>query len=119
MMEKDILSKVIEVEKEIQERLKEEKKKSLEWLEGVKKESEETLASEEGRLKEFCREAIADTVAKAEAQGAEMVRDSALAAERLGRVNDEILSTILLKYIAAILPKNVSAGSQRKTEESS
>ena len=36
-MERDILSGVIEVEKEIKERLKNEEKKSQEWLENVKR----------------------------------------------------------------------------------
>jgi hypothetical protein len=50
-MEKDILSEVIEVEKEIQKCLEVEKAKSHDWLEKVKKESEEELVREERNIK--------------------------------------------------------------------
>ena len=118
MMEKDILSRVIEVEKEIQEKLREEKGKSLEWLEGVKREAEEELAREEERLREYYQKTLDDTGAVAEKQAAELLRDSVLQAERLSGISDEILGRILLKYLPRILPEEyAAAGRAEKVRE--
>jgi vacuolar-type H+-ATPase subunit H len=115
MMEKNILSKVIEVEREIQERLREEKSKSLEWVERAKKEAEDELAKEEEGLKEYCRKTVDDTGAAAEKEAAELLRDSALHAEKLAAISDDVLTGIVLKYIQGIVPvdPSVSGGSEK------
>ena len=51
-MDDDILSRVVEVEREVQQRLDVEKKMSLDWIEKVKKEAEERVIAEEKKLKE-------------------------------------------------------------------
>ena len=50
-MERDILSQVIEAEKEIQHCLDLEKIKAREWLERVKKECEDEFTREEKNIK--------------------------------------------------------------------
>jgi len=115
MMEKDILSKVIEVEREIQERLREEKSKSLEWVERAKKEVEEELAREEEGLKEYCRKTVDDTGAAAEKEAAELLRGSACQAGRLAAISDDVLTGMVLRYIQGIVPvdPSVSGGSEK------
>lgn len=115
MMEKDILSRVIEVEREIQEKLREEKSKAMAWLEEVKKEAEEEIAREEERLKEYYEKTAADADAYAGKQAAELLRDSALEAERLAGISDETLTGMVLKYIPGILPadSSVAGGSEK------
>jgi vacuolar-type H+-ATPase subunit H len=111
-MENDILSKVIEVEREIQEKLREERIKSLEWLEKGKRQAEEEIAREEERLGDSYRKVLDDTVAEAEKHAAEIVQESTLKAEGLSRVSAEALADILLKYIPRILPEDLSEKSR-------
>ncbi len=108
-MEKDILSRVIEVEREIQEKLREEKRRTLEWIGEVKKEAEEQLAKEEERVKEFFRKTVDDTGAAAEREAAELLRDSALQGERLAGLGDDALTGVVLKYIWRIVPADSSS----------
>lgn len=103
-MEKDILSKVIGVEKEIQDVLDIEKRKSEEWLEGVKKEVEEEFLREEGTLKESLKKAEEDRVADARRKAAEILEDAKEHTERLAKISDETLKKIIIKHIIKILP---------------
>ncbi len=114
-MEKDILSKVIEVEREIQEKLREEKSRSIEWIESARKQAEEEIGGEEEQLDVCYKKAVDETVAEAEKQASEIVGDSILETEKLARISDEALKTILLKYIPRIVP---SLSSEKGRESS-
>lgn len=103
-MEKDILSRVIEVEKEIQERLRAEKERSVEWLEKVKREAEEAVASDEERLKESFENAKVCSAAGADRKAAEILRKAAEEEERISAISDETLGRIIMKHLALILP---------------
>lgn len=107
MTEKDILSKVIGVEKEIQERLIVEKERSVEWLEKVKREAEEAVAAEEERLKESFENARVGSRAEAERKTAEILKEAAGEAERISGLSDETLGRILMRHIALILPSDI------------
>jgi predicted adenine nucleotide alpha hydrolase (AANH) superfamily ATPase len=103
-MEEDILSKVIEVEKEIQKGLETEKVKAQEWLEKIKKESEEEIMKEEYRLKEAFESALEESGAYAERKSSEVLSEAVLLAERLKSMPDETLSEIITRHIMKILP---------------
>lgn len=103
-MEEDILSKVIEVEKEIQKGFENEKVKAQNWLEKIKKESEEEVIKEEYRLKEAFESALEESVAYAERKSSEVLSESVLLSEKLKAMPDEILSEIITKHIMKILP---------------
>ena len=103
-MEKDILSKVIEVEKEIQERLREEKEKAHEWLEGVKKEIERDVSLQEEQLRESYTRGREDAKAEAEREAEKIVKDAASLAERYRRIIDETLEEIVKRHVLKILP---------------
>ena len=103
-MEKDILSEVIEVEKEIQKCLEVEKAKSHDWLEKVKKESEEELVREERNIKESLNKSIEVAKKEAELKAAEIVKQTEARAERLATLNDGTLEGIVGKQIIRILP---------------
>ncbi len=103
-MEKDILSEVIEVEKEIQKCLEVEKAKSHDWLEKVKKESEEELVREERNIKESLNKSIEMAKKEAELKSAEIVKQTEARAERLAKLNDETLVGVVGKQITRILP---------------
>jgi hypothetical protein len=103
-MEKDVLSEVIEVEKDIQKGLELEKDKSRLWLERTRKELQEESAREEqgiaASLKQFTEEAKQDADIKA----AEIVKQAMLTNSRLAAVNDGILSGIVETHIHKVLP---------------
>jgi vacuolar-type H+-ATPase subunit H len=103
-MQKDILSEVIEAEKEIQQRLEVEKAKSRDWLENVKKESEEKLVREEKNIKESLNKSIEVAKKEAELKATEIVNQTEARAERLAKVNDQTLVDVVGKQIARILP---------------
>jgi len=103
-MQKDILSEVIEVEKEIQKSLEVEKAKSHDWLEKVKKESEEELVREEKTIKESLNKSIEVAKKEAELKAAEIMKQTKARAERLAKLNDETLADIVGKQITRILP---------------
>lgn len=103
-MEKDILSKVIEVEKEIQERLREEKEKAHEWLEGVKTEIERDTSLQEEQLRESYIRGKEDAKAEAEREAERIVKDAATLAERYRQISDETLEKIVEKHVVKILP---------------
>jgi vacuolar-type H+-ATPase subunit H len=103
-MERDILSQVIEAEKEIQHCLDLEKIKAREWLERVKKECEEEFTREEKNIKESLEKSTAEAAREAEVKAAGIVSRATAEAGRLGRLQAETLSGIVAKQIAGILP---------------
>ncbi len=104
IMEKDVLSQVIEAEKEIQQCLDLEKIKAREWLERVKKDCEEEFIREEKNIKESLERAVAEAAREADARAAGAVSRATAEAERLGRVEEETLSRIVAQQVAVILP---------------
>jgi vacuolar-type H+-ATPase subunit H len=117
-MEKDILSKVIEVEKEIQERLRDEKKKAHEWLEGVKKEIEKDISLQEEQLRDSYTRGREDAKAEAEREAARIVKDADALAERYRRMNDETLQEIVMRHLVKILPSQRTTSSpEEKSSE--
>jgi len=103
-MQKDILSEVIEVEKEIQKCLEVEKAKSQDWLANAKKESAEELAREEKNIKESLNKSIEVAKKEAELKAAEIVNQTKARAERLAKLSNETLVDIVGKQISRILP---------------
>lgn len=103
-MEKDILSQVIEAEKEIQHCIDREKIKAREWLERVKKECEEEFIREEKNIKESLERSTAEAAREAGGNAAGTVSRATADAERLGRLQAEVLSRIVAKQIAVVLP---------------
>ena len=103
-MQKDILSEVIDVEKEIQKGLEVEKEKSHDWLEKVKKETEEELVREEKNIKESLNKSIEVAKKEAELKAVEIVKQTEARAQRLAKLNDQALVDIVGKQITRILP---------------
>lgn len=103
-MEKDILSEVIETEKEIQKCLEQEMQKANEWLEDFRKKAAQELTEAEQEYTTALELAMADAE-KGAAAGAMAVRKNAeIQADRLGKLDDRILKSILDRRIKRILP---------------
>lgn len=103
-MEKDILSEVIEVEKEIQQCLEREKAKAREWLDAAKEEAAKELARSEEEINGAFERALADAEQEAVLGAAEIVREAETRAERLRTLDDGTLRDIVKKQIGTILP---------------
>ena len=103
-MERDILSQVIEAEKEIQQRLDLEKVKTREWIERAKKECDEEFVLEEKRIKASLEKSIEEAIKEAEIKASGIVSRAEADAERLGRLETETLSKIIARQIDRILP---------------
>ncbi len=105
-MEKDILTAIIETEKEIQESLERERHKSVMWLENAKKEIEAVIAAEELELEESCRKGVADARENARGRADALLRDVVEKCRRLTELSDEKLICLLMEHIGRIRPEN-------------
>ncbi len=103
-MEEDILSGIIEVEKEIQKRLEIEKNKSQEWLEKVKRDAEKEVLTEKTRLKESFNKTEKDAKFNAGKKASETLKNARAESEKLEGLREETLKGIILKHITRILP---------------
>jgi vacuolar-type H+-ATPase subunit H len=103
-MDDDILSKVVEVEKDVQQRIGIEKNMSREWLENVKRDAEEKILREEKELKTALDEAIRKTNISSEKKAIEIIKDANTEAEKLERLGNDILKKIIMKHTFMILP---------------
>ncbi|UCD35503.1 MAG: hypothetical protein JSU90_01335 [Nitrospiraceae bacterium] len=103
-MDDDILSRVVEVEREVQQRLDVEKKMSLDWIEKVKKEAEERVVAEEKKLKEEMGQDLQKAKLEAEKGAAAIIEDAHDEAARLRDIGDEILKKTIRKHLSTILP---------------
>jgi vacuolar-type H+-ATPase subunit H len=103
-MERDILSEVIEVEREIQKCLELEKTRAQEWLEKVKRGSSEELARSEREIRETFDRALADAEKEAAVKAAQVVREAEAQVARLRTLDDGLLTRIVAKQTRKILP---------------
>ena len=103
-MEEDVLSAVMEVEREIQERLEAERRKSREWLERVRAEAGRALAGSEERFKKSSEKAVADALSEAESRAADLLSRATREAERLVHLDDDAMRKIMAQYLPRILP---------------
>lgn len=103
-MEKDILSKVIEVEGDIHKRISLEKERADELIENARKETEGEVIREEARLKSGLEMAIKEAKSDAEKSASEMISEADLVSLGLMNISDEELKEIIMRHIRKILP---------------
>jgi vacuolar-type H+-ATPase subunit H len=107
-MERDLLSKVLEAEKEIQAKIESKKKQCAEALLRARKEAEEKVVQEEAVLREQSECAVQESEEIAEKRAAEILETAKLRAEIVRSLPDEALQKIVMKYIDSILPGDAS-----------
>jgi len=103
-MERDLLSKVLETEREIQAKIEFEKKQCAEKLEKDGKEAEERILREEAALREQLNKAVCKAEEISEEKAADILKAATKRAERLRSLPDEALQRVVMKYIDSILP---------------
>ncbi|MGW8273083.1 MAG: hypothetical protein ACWGN7_06820 [Thermodesulfovibrionales bacterium] len=104
-MEKDVLSEVIEVEKEIQQCLDEEKHRSKEWVLSVRNELEARLAREQEEMTSSADEKLNEACVQARAEAQSIVRGQEERASLLAPIPDSILREIIVRHLHTILPE--------------
>lgn len=102
-MDKDILTEVIGAEKNIQHCIEDEQVKLRTWLEQVKREASEAVAREENNDRELLTQALEDAKQSAEAKAKQVVGDAAARVVRIEKLDDAILTGIVLKRMPRIL----------------
>ena len=103
-MDDDILSKVVEVEREVQQSIEIEKKMSQEWLGNTKREAEEKVRTEEKELRRNLNDAISNARLNAGKKAGDIIKNVNNEANRLETLDDDILKKIILQHIIRILP---------------
>ena len=103
-MEKDILSAIVEVEKEIQEQLIAEERDAGAMLCRIGQELLDEAEREEKRLAETHQAARAAAKAKAQEQAAAIVQRAATRCEHLLSYDDEALERCIMRHLFRIMP---------------
>jgi hypothetical protein len=103
-MKEDILSKVVEVEKEIAKKIEIEKTEDQERLEKLGSDSEKEILKENKRLQYALNKAASDIKTDAQKKALKIIEDASVSADRLEQISDDILKEIIMKHIVRILP---------------
>ena len=103
-MQRDLLSKVLEAEKEIQAKIESERKQCAEALLKAGKKAEEKVLEEEAILREQSESSVQESEEIAEKRAAEILEAAARRAENVRSLPEEALQKIVMKYIESILP---------------
>ena len=104
-MERGLLARVVETEREILAKIESEKKKCDERLEEARKKAEGLIAREMALIQEENARSVREAEKHAEEEAAKVLEASKLRAERLGSIADEVLQDIIVKYLKRILPE--------------
>jgi len=103
-MDNNILSEVIEVEREIQKCLELEQAKARDWLEKIKKECADEILTEEARIKASLAESEDRARKEAEESIASSVKDAAALVEQRDHLERAVLQAVVDKHLRIILP---------------
>jgi hypothetical protein len=103
-MDNNILSEVIEVEREIQKCLELEQAKARDWLEKIKKECADEILSEEARIKASLATSEDRARKEADESIASSVKGAAALVEQRDHLDRAVLQAIVDKHLRTILP---------------
>jgi vacuolar-type H+-ATPase subunit H len=103
-MEKDVLSTIIEIEKEIEERLQKEKLKVDKWLNSAKNEIEVERTAMVRELEDSLREAVFIARDNAGKQASTILNEATKQSRVLSEIGEGILQRIIMKHLRRILP---------------
>lgn len=103
-MENDILSKIIEVEREIQERLVAEERSAGTMLCSLRQDLEEEARREEESLAAARREAESSARGEAQERAAAIVQRATIRAEQWAGLDEGTLERCIMGHLVRILP---------------
>jgi vacuolar-type H+-ATPase subunit H len=102
-MERGLLNKVVEAEREIQAKIESEKKRCDEQLERARLKADERVRQEEAFLLEQCAGSVREAEENARKKAADIVENAARRAEKLKGLSDEALQKVAMKFIGIIM----------------
>ena len=103
-MEKDLLQRVIDTEREIVEAVAAEKKRAAEWLASIEQSCADRIAEEQQRSEELFRQALAQLIVQ---QNRAVSADTDGLEEQYGKLDnlpEETIRAVVLRYVQKILP---------------
>jgi cell division septum initiation protein DivIVA len=103
-MEKDVLSAILEVEREIQERLVAEQRSAWTMLDRLRQELEAEAGREEERLAAARLSAESAARGKAQEQAALIASRASADADRLAGLDDGALEPCIMRHLVRIIP---------------
>jgi vacuolar-type H+-ATPase subunit H len=103
-MDKDILRRVVEVEKDIQERLANEKRKAGERTQEARRNAEHEVHAEEARLADSFTTTVKEAQVMARKKASEALKDARSFAKTIDTLDDDIVLGVLLRHLDRILP---------------
>jgi len=104
-MGEDILSRVIEVEREIQEALRAEEQRLREAVAMAEREAGEEISREEERLRESLAGAVHEAGEGAERRAGKIVEEAQTLAERFAGLDEGFCLEVLRVHLSTILPR--------------
>jgi vacuolar-type H+-ATPase subunit H len=103
-MEDSILAKIIQTEGEIQAKIETARKTCTEQIRRLKKEAEKRIVDEESQIREQCRRSLDEADLPAQPEATAILEAASRLAEKLRRLDDEVLKQLIMKHIIRILP---------------
>lgn len=103
-MEDSILAKIIQTEGEIQAKIETARKTCREQIQRLKEEAEKRIVDEESQIREQCRRSLDEADLPAQQKATAILEAASRLAEKLRRLDDEILKQLIMKHIIRILP---------------
>jgi|PlaIllAssembly_1097288.scaffolds.fasta_scaffold1192679_2 vacuolar-type H+-ATPase subunit H len=104
-MERGLLDKIVEAERQILAKIEAEKKKCDERLEDARRRAEERIAREKALMLEQCERAVREAEETAGTTASGILEDVKQRADRLRELPDEALQRVVITYIKNILPR--------------
>lgn len=104
-MEKDVLSEVIEVEKEIQRCLDEERRISRDRVQSIRIELEDQLTRDRVEMEALADRKLKEACLQAQTEGRLIVQSEEERASRLSLLLDPVLREIVVRHLHMILPE--------------
>jgi vacuolar-type H+-ATPase subunit H len=104
-MERGLLDKIVEAERQILAKIEAEKKKCDERLEDARRKAEERIAKEKALMLEQYERAVREAEETAGQTASAIIEGVKQRADRLRELPDEALQRVVITYIKNILPR--------------
>jgi len=103
-MERDLLQRVIDTEREIVEAVAAEKKRAAEWLASVQQSCADRIAEERQRSEEVFHQALAQFIARQNREISAYIDRLENQCERIDNLSDETIRAAVFRHVKKIIP---------------
>jgi predicted DNA-binding ribbon-helix-helix protein len=103
-MERDLLQRVIDTEREIVEAVAAEKKRAAEWLASIQQSGADRITAERQRSEELFHQALAQYIAQQNREVSAYTDRLAEQYERIENLSEQTIRAVVLRHVKKILP---------------